>query len=75
MAINPMNLMKLKGRFDIFNSQHPKFPAFCKAVNRQMLEPGMILEITAKSADGRKLETNLRLTEDDVETLKMIFDR
>ncbi len=74
MAINPMNLMKLKGRLDVFNRQHPKFSPFCKAVNRQILEPGMILEIKAKGTDGKTLETNLRMTEDDVETLKMIFD-
>ena len=73
MAINPMNLMKLKGRLDIFNKQHPKFSAYCKAVNRQILEPGMILEIKAKGTDGKTIETNLKMTEDDVETLKMIF--
>ena len=73
MAINPMNLMKLKGRLDIFNQQHPKFSAYCKAVNKQILEPGMILEIKAKGTDGKTIETNMKMTEDDVETLKMIF--
>ena len=71
MAINPMNLLKLKDRLRLFNTQHPKFTAFLKAVDQQVLEPGAILAVTVTGVDGKKLETNIRLTEDDIETIRM----
>lgn len=72
MAINPMNLMKLKGRFQIFKQQHPKFLAFLKVVNAKALEPGAVLTVKMTTVDGKEYETNIRLTKEDVETVRLL---
>lgn len=71
MAMNPLYLLKFKERLGIFQEQHPNFRAFLHEVHVQALEPGTILEITATSPQGKKLVTNLRLTNEDLETIKM----
>ncbi len=71
MAINPMELMKMKGRLDLFSQQHPRFPLFLKDMGEKALIPGTILEIKVTTPDGRDYITNIRLTEDDIETVNM----
>ena len=73
MAINPMQLLKLKGLWDQFTQRHPKFPAFLKAMSQGAISEGSVLEITVTTADGRKLSSNLKITAEDmalVEELK-----
>ena len=38
MAFNPMNLMKMKGRYQIFRQQHPKFIPFLKSCESSAVE-------------------------------------
>ena len=71
MAFNPMELMKLKGRLDLFSQQHPRFPAFLKDIGDHAIEPGHIIEIKAVTPDGREYLSNIRLTQDDVETVQI----
>ncbi len=71
MAINPMELMKLKGRLDLFTQQHPRFPAFLKDIGDHAIMPGTVIEIRATTPDGREYISNIRLTEDDVETINI----
>ena len=69
MAINPMKLMKLKERFGIFRTEHPKVVPFFKTLRDKALEEGTILEMRVKTKDGEEFVSNIRLTENDVETL------
>ena len=71
MAINPMDLMKLRSRLDTFQRQHPRFPAFLKDVGENAVMPGTVLEIKVTTPEGRELVSNIRLTEEDVETINM----
>ncbi|MGI6118009.1 MAG: hypothetical protein ACOYBC_06415 [Bilifractor sp.] len=71
MALNPKNIMKAKERYGIFKRQHPKFLAFCSAVNRRALETGTVIEVKVTSPEGKTLETNLKLTPEDVETVRL----
>lgn len=71
MAINPANLMKAKSRFNIFKKQHPKFLAFCGAVNSRMLEAGTVIDVKVTGTDGKTIETNMKLTPEDVESVRM----
>ncbi|MCI1304975.1 MAG: hypothetical protein LKG40_01960 [Lachnospiraceae bacterium] len=71
MAINPAALMKAKARYGIFKKQHPKFLAFLGAINAKMLEPGTVIDVKVTGTDGRTIETNLRLTPEDVESVRM----
>lgn len=72
MAINPMALLKLKDRFSIFNREHPRVVPFFRSIRENGLVEGAILELTVKTGDGKEQVTNIRLTPNDVETLKLL---
>ena len=72
MAVNPMALLKLKEPFSIFSRQHPKVPLFFRKINEKGLEPGMILELKVTDNEGNNYVTNMKLTPEDVETLKLL---
>ena len=67
--------MKAKGRYHIFKKQHPKFLAFLGAVNAKMLEPGTVIDVKVTGPDGKEIETNLKLTPEDVETVRMFKNK
>ena len=61
-------LQKLKSSMDRFRNNHPKFPLFLRAVSDgNVMQEGTIAEITITTADGRKYETNLKLTANDLQ--------
>lgn len=72
MAMNPMLLLKVKDRLNIFRSEHPKVAPFFRMIREEGLEPGAVLELKVTMSDGRDHVTNIRLTENDIETLKML---
>lgn len=72
MAFNPMNLMKMKGRYKTFNAEHPKFVPFFKSLQKDV-QPGAVLEVNFTTVGGEKKTANIRLTADDVETVHMLF--
>ena len=72
MAFNPMNLMQIGNRLQIFKTQHPRVPAFCEKVGKEAIKEGSIIEIKVTSPEGKEYVTNLRLTADDMQTLDLI---
>jgi hypothetical protein len=72
MGFNPFEMKKYKERLDLFNAQHPKVGAFLAAVGSQGAEAGTVIEMKVTRPDGRELVSNIRLTEDDVETIHML---
>jgi len=64
--INPAKLLKLKGAWDIFAQNHPKFPKFMKAIHQNDMQEGTIIEINVTSPDGKILSSNIKLKESDV---------
>ena len=72
MAVNPMDLMKLGERLKIFRQQHPKVRPFLSEVRGKALTPGAILEIRVTDVEGREYVSNIRVTEEDVETLRIL---
>ncbi len=71
MAFNPMLLGQIKNRMDMFNAGHPRFVAFLENIGSQGVQAGTIVELKVTDPDGRERITNLRLTEEDVETIRM----
>ena len=67
MAINPMQLLKVKGMWEQFAKRHPKFPAFLRAMSKGMITEGSVVEVTITTADSRKYSTNLKITAEDME--------
>ncbi|MBO5520166.1 MAG: hypothetical protein J5973_00645 [Eubacterium sp.] len=73
MAINPMALMKMKERLKIFNQEHPKVGPFFQVLHERAMMEGTILELKATTPDGQEYVSNIRLTPNDVETLRTLI--
>ena len=74
MAMNIQSLLQLKGLWQRFTNQHPKFPAFLRAA-QPALKEGSVLSFTITTPEGKTLESNLKVTSTDlelVESLKQI---
>ncbi len=72
MAVNPMQFMQLADRLRIFQSQHPRVIDFLRDVGRNSLEPGVVMELRVTDNNGRTSVTNIRLTQEDMETIEII---
>ncbi len=72
MAVNPMQFMQLADRLRIFRSQHPRVIDFIRDVGRNSLEPGVVMELRVTDNNGRTSVTNIRLTQEDMETIEII---
>lgn len=60
-------IMKMKGAWDTFTRNHPKFMPFMQAVGREAIGDGTIIEIKVKSPEGKEYNTNMRLTQEDLD--------
>ena len=70
---NPMELLKLKDRLEIFNGQHPKALAFFQNVyQRGAVKAGSVLEIKVTGPEGETYVSNIRVTPEDMETMKIL---
>lgn len=65
--INPMKLFQIKKLWDQFTERHPKLPAFLRAVSSNAIGEGTILEMTVITADGKKYNTNLKISAEDMQ--------
>lgn len=72
--MNPMNLLQIKPLLDSFKANHPKFLNFVSAVSKVGLREGTIMEIAITSPEGQSYQSNLKLTQDDIEMLKKLKD-
>ena len=61
MPMNIGSMLKITNAWNTFKRNHPKFPAFCRAVSRKGIREGSILEISYVTPEGERLETNLKL--------------
>lgn len=67
-----MALLKAKERLKMFNEAHPRVRQFFRTV-REDIGPGAVIEMKVTSVDGKETVTNVRLTEEDVETILMFI--
>lgn len=65
--MNPMALLQLKNAWKTFKNNHPKFPLFLRAVYKNGLAAGNVVEISVRTEEGHNYTTNLRLTPSDLE--------
>ncbi len=68
--MNPASLFKMKGLWDKFTANHPKFPKFMQAVQQKGIQEGTILALSVTTPSGEKIETNLRVTAEDMELFR-----
>lgn len=70
MAMDFGKTMKIMGAWNTFKTNHPKFPAFCRAVMNQGIREDSIIEIAIISPEGEKIETNLKIKASDLELFR-----
>ena len=61
------SMMKIKGAWDQFTRNHPKFMPFIQAVGKDAIGDGTVIEVKVTSADGREYNTNMKLTQSDLD--------
>ena len=72
--MNPMSLMQLQQRFQIFREEHPKIIAFFKAIGNDSMKEGTIIAVKVTTPDGKEIESNIKITANDITTFKQIMD-
>ena len=72
-GMNPAMLFKIKGMWDTFTKNHPKFPAFMAAVKAKGVPTDSILEISVTYPNGEKLATNIKVNNSDREMMSELF--
>lgn len=72
--INPAKLFKLKGAWDTFTQNHPKFPKFLTAMYQNGVQEGTIIEINVKTVSGDTISSNLKLTQSDIDLFREISE-
>lgn len=65
--INPAKLFKMKGLWEGFVQNHPRFPQFINAVQSNGINEGAVIEINVTTAEGKNLSTNVKVTQSDKE--------
>ncbi len=70
--VNPMQLFQLKGMWDRFTKGHPRFPQFLRAAASRGLNEGTIIDVCLTQPDGEKIQTNLRLTAEDMQLFEEV---
>ena len=74
MNMNPMMLMQLQQRLQTFQQEHPKVGPFMMAIKDNALEEGTVIAMKVTTPAGKTLESNIKLTANDVETVRMMMD-
>lgn len=72
MNMNPTLILQLQQRLQTFHQDHPKFLPFVNAVRENALQEGSIFAVKITTPDGKTIESNIKLTANDVETIRMM---
>lgn len=67
-----MKLMKIKGAWEKFQKNHPKFMPFINAISQNGITEGTIMELTVTTPEGKTLSTNIKVQASDLELLEQI---
>ena len=70
--INDMKeVMQAMAAWATFKKNHPKFPGFIEAAQKEGVHEGTILSFSMETPEGKKIETNLKVQESDLEFLRI----
>ncbi len=72
--LNPAKLFKIKGAWDRFVQNHPKFPMFLQAINRGAIREGSIVEIKVTTPEGKEISSNVKVSASDIELFQEISE-
>ena len=74
MAFNPGMMFKIKGAWERFVRNHPKFPMFLRAAAAAGIKEGYIIEVKITDTEGKTICTNVKLTDSDMDLIDVIKD-
>ncbi|MCI8591254.1 MAG: hypothetical protein HFI88_02660 [Lachnospiraceae bacterium] len=63
-------MLQMQNAWKTFTQNHPKFPSFLKAAQREIRE-GAVLAFTVTTPEGKTIESNLKLTASDIQLIEM----
>lgn len=72
--MNPTALFRLKGVWQSFTQNHPKFPLFLQAVQNTPMQAGTVIDLKITTTEGKTMQTNVRLTASDLELIASLRD-
>lgn len=67
--MNPLAALKIKNMLTAFKENHPKVPQFFKAA-AGIIDEGSIVEMSIITSEGKRIVTNIKVTENDLEHMK-----
>ncbi len=70
--MNPMALLSMKSALDKFQRNHPKFMQFLQVMMQNGLQEGTILECKVITPEGKEIQANIKITEDDLELIEKL---
>lgn len=69
--MNPLAALKIKNMLTVFKENHPKVPQFFKVASG-ILDEGSVVEMSITTSEGKRIVTNIKVTESDLEQIKEI---
>ncbi len=69
---NPTSIFQMMNLWNKFKQNHPKFPKFMSAVYQNGIKEGSIVEINVTTADGQSLNSNLKISAEDMELIRQL---
>ncbi len=69
---NPAKILQFRKDWGEFEKRHPKFVLFIGAIMKNGIGEGSVIDIKITLPDGRELESNLKVSAEDVEFLKNV---
>jgi len=67
---NPTSIFQMMNLWNKFKQNHPKFPKFMTAVYQNGIKEGSIIEINVTTPDGQCLNSNLKISADDMKLVE-----
>lgn len=74
MALNPLQIVKLKSMLNDFRKRHPGFTSFIRSIRKKGLPEGSVVDVTITRPDGEKVTTNFRITAEDIDFVSAISE-
>lgn len=69
---NPASILQFRKDWGEFEQRHPRFVTFLGAIFKKGISEGSIVEITVTLPDGQKIESNMKISEEDIKFFQNI---
>ena len=70
--MNPMAILSMKSSLEKFRDNHPRFMQFLATMTQNGLEEGTILECKVITPEGKEIQANIKINQDDLELIEKI---